>query len=151
MRRRVTPKKKSEYRSGFEEKVARRLQELGAPVLYEKDKLKYTVPESKHTYTPDFTLKKNIFIESKGAFTARDRAKLRHVKEQNPDARILILFMRNNYINKGSKTKYSDWAEKYGFEYHISSKGEFPKEWLTLDIRPQLKLRKEKVSVPESP
>lgn len=119
----------AKYRSGFEGKAAESLRKQGAPVVYEKTKIKYTIPQSNHTYTPDFDLS-GWHLECKGLFSSRDRAKLVLVKAQHPKKIIRILFMRDNYINKGSKTKYSDWARKNGFEYHVSSKGEVPKEWL---------------------
>ena len=126
-------KQNGTFKSGYEQKVARSLDSLGAPVAYEQDKLKYTVPASKHTYTPDFTLSDGTFIESKGNLTPRDRKLLKLVKEQHPEVRVLILFQRDNYMS-GKKVKkrkrYSDWAKENGFEYHVSSKGEVPKEWL---------------------
>ena len=126
-------KQNGPYRSGFEGKVASNLKDLGADVRYEQDRLKYTIPSSKHTYTPDFTLDKDVFIEVKGNLTPRDRKLLKLVKEQHPEVRVLILFMRDNYISAKTvkkRKRYSDWAKENGFEYHVSSKGEVPKEWL---------------------
>ena len=52
------------------------------------------------------------------------------VIEQNPDIDIRLLFMRDNYISKKSKTKYSDFCKKRNIKYHVSVMGEIPKEWL---------------------
>lgn len=123
-------REKSKYKSGFEEKIAKNLERIGALVAYEVDKYKYTVPESKHTYTPDFKLKEGVYCEGKGRLTTIDRRKMVLFKAQNPGVMVYILFQRDNVINAGSKTRYSDWARKNGFEYHVSSKGEIPKEWL---------------------
>ena len=93
--------------------------------------LEYTIPATKHRYTPDFILPNGIIVECKGAFTAPQRKKMAAVVEQNPDADIRMLFMRNNSITKTSKTRYSDWCEKRGIVYHVSANGTVPEEWLT--------------------
>ncbi len=56
------PKQSGTFRSRFEEKIAKSLQALGAPVIYEKSRLKYTIPQSNHTYIPDFDLPNGIFL-----------------------------------------------------------------------------------------
>lgn len=118
------------YRSGFEKKVAASLKLRKVKFEYEKLKISYTVPESKHVYTPDFVLPNGIVCEVKGKFDPASRAKMMLVIEQNPDLDIRMLFMRDNYINKKSKTKYSDWCIKRGIKYHVSLQGEIPEEWL---------------------
>lgn len=93
-------------------------------------KLKYTVPQSAHTYTPDFILPNGVHVEVKGNFNREARTKMVLVIEQNPDVDIRLLFMRDNYISKKSKTKYSDFCKKRNIKYHVSVMGEIPKEWL---------------------
>lgn len=118
-------------RSGFEKKTATFLDNLGLEYEYETEKLHYTEPATRRTYTPDFILANGILVECKGAFTAPQRKKMAAVVEQNPDKDIRMLFMRNNAISKSSKTRYSDWCEKRNIKYHVSANGSLPEEWLT--------------------
>lgn len=55
------------------------------------------------------------------------------VKETSPELDIRLVFMRNSpsCLGKGSKTRPSEWAEKYGFLYSV---GEIPQEWFKEDI-----------------
>ena len=117
-------------RSGFEKKVAAALTKRKVAYEYEKTRLKYTVPISTHTYTPDFLLANGIYIEAKGLFDRASRKKMALVIEQHPDLDIRLLFMRDNPIYKGSKQKYSDWCETRGIDYHVSPIGEVPDAWL---------------------
>lgn len=117
------------YRSKFEAKVAKHLKDKKVKFDYESEVLSYTIPESKHRYTPDFTLPNGVVVEAKGRFTPADRKKMSLVKEQNPDRDIRLIFMVDNTLTKVSKTKYSDWATKRGFICHVSRVGEIPKEW----------------------
>lgn len=87
------------------------------PFKYEKTKLKYKVPEEEHTYTPDWDIKGTI-VETKGRFTTSDRKKMRLVRQDNPNKRIIILFERSNRkIYKGSNTTYADWCDKNNIEW----------------------------------
>lgn len=116
-------------RSKFEEQVAKKYPELG----YEQDKLSYTVPAKKRTYNPDWTVRPNVFIETKGKLDRETTEKMILVKKQNPDATIYILFQRgSNKIRRGSKMTYLDWAEKNGFEAACwqETRGEIPLHWL---------------------
>lgn len=88
------------------------------------------VPQTKHIYTPDFLLPNGIYVEAKGNFDRNSRSKMALVIEQHPDKDIRMLFMRNNYISKKSKTKYSDWCEIRNIKYHVSAMGNIPEEWL---------------------
>jgi hypothetical protein len=117
-------------RSGFEKRVAIHLDECKVTYEYENERIAYTVPESKHVYIPDFTLANGIRVEVKGNFDAKSRQKMAFVTEQNPDLDIRMLFMSDNKISKSSKTRYSDWCEKRGLEYHVSPSGTIPTEWL---------------------
>lgn len=101
------------YKSGFEEKFHDKVKEMGYDLPYEKDKIKYTIPESLHTYTPDFTVTKNVFIETKGQWTTQDRKKALFIKEQHPEITILYVLYRNQKLSKKSTTTYLDWALKH--------------------------------------
>ena len=96
-------------RSKFEEDVARKYPELG----YETDKLTYVVPAKKRTYNPDWTVREKVYIETKGKLDRETIEKMLLVKEQNPDAKIYLLFQRGtNKLRRGSKMTYLDWAKK---------------------------------------
>lgn len=115
------------YRSGLEEAVAEQLKAAGIDPRYESEKIKYTKPESKHTYTPDFPCGKFI-VETKGRFTTEDRKKHLLIKEQYPELDQRFVFSRSkSTISKTSKTTYADWCEKHGFKYADKW---IPQEWL---------------------
>jgi Phage endonuclease I len=117
-------KEREYYASGFESRVAKSLEERKVKYLYEPEKIEYM---KLHTYTPDFKLPNGIYIETKGRFMPQDRSKHLLVKAQHPDLDIRFVFMRDQYLNKGAKTKYSDWCAKYHYKYSI---GGIPDEWL---------------------
>ena len=51
------------------------------------------------------------------------------IKEQHPDIEIRFVFSNENAkLYKGSKTSYSQWAEKHGFKY---AHKRIPDDWLT--------------------
>lgn len=126
----VSKRKSITVRSGLEKRVAESLDRRGYKYEYENQTLLYTVPEQVHKYRPDFTLPNNVIIEVKGRFTAADRRKMALVIEQNPDKDIRLLFQTDNKISSNSRTRYSDWCAKRGIKYHVSSRGEIPREWL---------------------
>ena len=78
-------------------------------------KLPYTID---YTYTPDFVdHDEKIIFETKGFFPPEERRKMIAVKKANPDWHIIMVFQNPNAkINKKSKTTYSQWAIKNGFE-----------------------------------
>lgn len=116
------------FRSGLEEKVADQLKKSGVEFGYETTKIKYVVPESVHTYTPDFIFPNGLIVETKGRFVAADRKKHLLIQKQCPDLDIRFVFQNSkNKISKGSKTTYADWATKHGFKY---ADKEIPDEWL---------------------
>lgn len=116
------------FRSGLERAVADLLKATGVRFTYEKDVLKYLKPSRASRYTPDFKLPNGIFIETKGLFTAQDRAKHLLVREQNPGVDIRFIFQNaKNRLYKGSKTTYADWCNENGFRW---AQGGVPKSWL---------------------
>lgn len=123
-------KKAPSYRSGYEKKVKESLERHGVDFKYESEHLKYNVPASNHRYVPDFTLPNTVIIEAKGKFDAAARKKMMLVIEQNPGRDIRMLFMRNNKLNKSSKTTYGDWCDKRGIKWAVSLNGEVPEEWV---------------------
>ena len=118
---------KNGYRSGLEDDISEQLRKLDVPFKYEELKIKYQVNETR-TYTPDFELPNGIIIESKGRFVSADRKKHLKVKEQYPKLDIRFVFSNSRgKINKGSKTTYAMWCDKYGFKYEDK---EIPEKWL---------------------
>lgn len=108
------------YRSKFELEIAKWLAQEGIKFTYEPCKIEYVVPASNHKYTPDWQINEDntIYWESKGNLTAKDRTKLLHIKESNPNLTIRILLMNSNVkISKTSKTTFGMWCEKHDFEW----------------------------------
>jgi hypothetical protein len=129
-------------RSGFENKIAIRLDEIsGINYKYEDRPYKYVKLLCKHcgkvadsgTYTPDFNFYTSsgdyIFtLEAKGRFDGADRAKLKAVIKANPDIDLRMLFQKDQPICKGSKTKYSTWCEKQKIPFAIGL--DLPLDWI---------------------
>lgn len=113
----------NKYRSGFEKKVASKLNP--SDFKYETNHYKYVVVK---TYTPDFVLSNGIIVETKGRWTSEDRTKHKLVREANPDLDIRFLFQKDNKLNPKSKTHYSDYCKKKGWKFAIGN--EIPKDWL---------------------
>jgi hypothetical protein len=108
------------FRSKFELDVAKWFVEEKLSVEYEPCKIKYTVPESQHVYTPDFQpLKKdNIYLEAKGYFSAADRKKMLHVIRSNPEIEFRMILQNSSMkISKRSKTTYAMWCDKNNIEW----------------------------------
>lgn len=116
------------FRSGLEERVAEQLDKAGIEYTYEKLKLNYIKPASKHVYTPDFVLSNGIIVETKGRFLLSDRQKHILVKRNNPTLDIRFVFSNSNArISKASRTTYAEWCIKNGFKYADKT---IPEEWL---------------------
>ena len=122
------------FKSNFEELVATTLKQKGVKFGYETTKLPFLQPEKKRVYKPDFELPETAcFIETKGKLTVADRQKMVWIKEQYPNLRIVILFQRaDNFIRRGSKTRYSDWADSVGIEWADWHKDGIPTNWLKI-------------------
>lgn len=133
---------KPRYRSKLEERVCNNLRNRGVKFSYEPYKIKYTVevkpafcPEcgskvvlKERTYTPDVVLSNGVHIEIKGKLTGEMRTKMIAIKECNPDLDIRLLFQRDNWLTKTKATRYSTWAERNGFVYHVGE--QIPSEWV---------------------
>ena len=122
----MTKKKKtSKFRSGLEEQVAKLLEGLGVTYEYESTRVPYTI---QHHYSPDFILPNHVLLETKGYWDAKDRRKILAVKKDNPYLDLRMVFLSPyNKINKNSKTTYSDWCIKHGFDWAEKT---VPREWL---------------------
>jgi hypothetical protein len=107
------------YRSGLEEVNMNHLRNLlclDSTTLYEPCRIPYVIPESNHTYTPDFVLPNGIIVETKGRFTKADRDKHLLLKRQYPEMDLRFVFSNSKAkIRKGSITTYGIWCLKNGF------------------------------------
>jgi len=124
----LPPTKKTSFRSGLEERIAKQLESLGVSYGYETFTINYIRPAKNSRYTPDFSLPNGIIIEAKGRFLTKDRQKHLQVKAQYPKIDIRFVFSNpNQRISKISKTTYAKWCETNGFKY---AKEKIPKEWI---------------------
>lgn len=115
---------KYNYKSKFENTFARHLKSKKIKFEYESIRIPY---EKMHFYKPDFILENGIIIETKGRFTAYDRAKHLLIQKQHPEHDIRFIFLADNKLNKKSKSRYSDWCVKQGFLYAFLT---IPTEWM---------------------
>lgn len=123
-------KKKLKFRSGFERNVYEQSVQRGKQLDYEPQEpvVRYVVPSR---YIPDFILHPSgVFVECKGYFDGRSRAKMLRVKKDNPYLDIRFVFQRaNNRITRSPNSlMYWQWAEKHGFPW---AEGAIPEEWFT--------------------
>jgi hypothetical protein len=103
-------------KSGLEQNVGLLLLSAGLKQGYEENVIKYVMPESLHSYTPDFKPfeKKILYLETKGRWEVSDRKKMLLVVAQHPDKIFIMLFGRAlNTITKKSKTTYAIWCDKH--------------------------------------
>jgi hypothetical protein len=125
-RHKTRSRRSNGYRSRFEERLALGLEKRGVSFSYETERFNYTVV---HHYTPDFILANGVLVEVKGYFTSADRTKHLKVRECNPTLDIRFCFQNaKNKLNKKSKTSYSDWCEKHGFQW---CEKVIPEEWVS--------------------
>lgn len=96
--------------------------------MYEPPEARIKWVDKEKTYTPDFVLANGVIVEAKGRLTVHDRKKHMQIKAQHPELDIRFVFQYNNPITKGSKTRYTDWADKHGFIWAMKT---IPKEWNT--------------------
>jgi hypothetical protein len=104
------------YKSGLENRFQEACKLKGWDLPYEANKIKYVIPASNHTYTPDFTVTNNVYIETKGLWTSADRKKALLIKEQHPEIIILYVLYKNQKLSKKSSTTYLDWAAKHSLD-----------------------------------
>ena len=119
------------FRSGLEKKVSAQILEAGIKLLYETDKIQFTIPARQAKYTPDFKLPKSggfFFVETKGIWAVQDRQRHILIRQQLPELDIRFVFSNQNArLYKDSPTTYAAYCEKHGFRY--ASKV-IPDEWL---------------------
>ena len=119
--------RKHGYRSGLELKVSQYLDNYRIKYKYEAIKIEWE-DLAYRTYTPDFILKNNIIIETKGMFTAADRRKHLCIRKQHPELDIrFVLENSRRKLRKGAKSTYGQWCIRYGFQYYDRI---IPENWL---------------------
>jgi hypothetical protein len=116
-------------RSQFERDVLENALTNGQPAEYEPRAFEYSVLIER-TYTPDFVLPNGLWVECKGYFTPEDRRKMMWLRKSFPHQRIALLFQKDNTLGRGSKTRYSEWAERKGFLWHVGDT--IPPTWFNL-------------------
>jgi len=114
------------FRSKFEEQFWKD-NYTKIPLRYEPFRITYSVVEER-TYLPDFVYtdpflktNKHTVYETKGRWLPKDRKKILYVKKSNPGLRIVMVFMRDNYLTKSKKAKYSDWCIKHEIDYVVGT------------------------------
>lgn len=118
-------------RSKLETKVVSILNDLDITWEYEVTKIPYTVPQSEHKYTVDFTLNNGIYIEAKGYLADhQERYKYVLIKQQHPEIDLRFIFDNPNKLVGGTKMTHAKWAEKYGFKYCSINDKEQIESWL---------------------
>jgi hypothetical protein len=137
------------FRSGLEAANAAHLKSYGIPVVFEEVKIKYPIPATVHSYTPDFELPNGIIVETKGRFMPVDRAKHLYVRLAHPGLDIRFVFSNPNAkLSPKSKTTYAMWAEGHGFKWAAKL---IPIEWAKeppSDVSRRTKLGPRTIAVP---
>lgn len=128
--KRTRKKLASGRRSKYEERVIEDLEKRGFKEgkdwKYESQKLPYIIEGN---YVPDIMVVDNTrYIELKGYLDYADRRKLESVKRCNPGIDLRVLFHSNSKLRRGSKMRYSDWAERVGIPWAIGQS--IPKDWM---------------------
>jgi len=119
------------FRSKFEENIFKNLTKRGKEFSYESEKILYQKLPS--NYLVDFKIKTKsgltIYIESKGYFEAKDRAKHLLIKDQHPEVDLRFLFQNSkNTLSKKSKTTYAKWCDRHGFKHAEGTA--VPERWM---------------------
>lgn len=112
------------FRSKLEQKVSEKMHNEKIKHQYESSSFTYVVPATGHTYTPDFTLSNEVYLECKGAhrwggLDKSTRNKMIYMKEQWPGSDIRFIFDKvGNKLSKAKKSKtWEKWCDQNGFEY----------------------------------
>lgn len=106
---------KKGFKSLLERDFSKALKAQGIKYKYEAHKIPYVRPS---TYTPDWEIKKDVFLETKGEFTAAQRNNLLAFLEQYPKIKIIMVFAQaNNKLNRKSKMTYGEWCQRHNIEF----------------------------------
>ncbi len=118
-------------KSKLEDRFETLLRSLNVPFNYEVTKISYTVPESKHTYTVDWTVNGKALYETKGFLSDHtERNKYILIKQQYPDIDLRFVFENPNKLCGGMKQTHAEWAIKQGFRYCSIKDYETIEKWV---------------------
>ena len=118
-------------RSKLELKFEEIIKEFDVAYNYEVTKIPYTIPESNHNYTVDWTFINGLLVETKGYLSDhKERYKYVLLKQQHPDLDLRFVFDNPNKLCGGTKMTHAKWAEKYGFAYCSIRDVEQIKQWI---------------------
>ena len=118
-------------RSKLEIKLSEILNQTKVPWKYEITTIPYTVPESNHKYTVDFTIGE-LLIEGKGYLSDhQERHKYVLLKQQYPDLDLRFVFDNPNKLCGGTKYTHAKWADKYGFKWCGIKDVDQIQQWIT--------------------
>ena len=124
-------------RSKLELKFEEIIKEFDVAYDYEVTKIPYTIPESNHNYTVDWTFINGLLVETKGYLSDhKERYKYVLLKQQHPDLDLRFVFDNPNKLCGGTKMTHAKWAEKYGFAYCSIRDVEQIKQWIKDGITP---------------
>ena len=118
-------------RSKLELKFEEIIKEFDVAYDYEVTKIPYTIPESNHNYTVDWTFINGLLVETKGYLSDhKERYKYVLLKQQHPDLDLRFVFDNPNKLCGGTKMTHAKWAEKYNFPYCSIRDVEQIKQWI---------------------
>lgn len=118
-------------RSKLELKFEEIIKEFDVAYDYEVTKIPYTIPESNHNYTVDWTFINGLLVETKGYLSDhKERYKYVLLKQQHPDLDLRFVFDNPNKLCGGTKMTHAKWAEKYNFPYCSIRDIETIKSWI---------------------
>jgi hypothetical protein len=123
-------------RSKLETKFEDILKEYKVDYEYEVTKIPYTIPESKHIYTEDWTFLNGLLLETNGYLSDhKERYNYVLLKEQHPDLDLRFVFDNPNKLCGGTKMTHSAWAQKYGFKWCGIKDIDTIKTWIKTPIK----------------
>ena len=122
-------------RSKLEDRFETLLRSLNVLFNYEVTKISYTVPESKHIYTVDWTINDKVLCETKGILIDhQERNKYILIKQQYPNIDLRFVFENPNKLCGGMKQTHAEWATKHGFKYCSIKDYETIEKWVNESI-----------------
>ena len=118
-------------RSKLELKFEEIIKEFDVAYDYEVTKIPYTIPESNHNYTVDWTFINGLLVETKGYLSDhKERYKYVLLKQQHPDLDLRFVFDNVNKLCGGTKYTHGTWATKNGFKFCSIKDTETIKQWI---------------------
>lgn len=132
-------------RSKFEKRVMRDMDARGIRYDYEKQAFSIKVPVVNGAcakcsseivyqcgvYTIDWYVhrpgKSGLWVEGKGTLDNLAKRRLKALVASHPGVQFHLLLMRDNWLTKKHKHRYTDWARNVGLKVAV---GRIPEEWM---------------------